>query len=213
MKITQELITLASYLAGEFENRQQAMESPTWYVSQRLWQIPVNVALFPEPSLVLFAEQANILKIDRPYRQRIMQLRHSQQNPQAIEIQYYMPKDRDTICGAGRLPQLLRQLQAAQLELLPGCTLKVTGEELGFNNYRFKGFLPSESPCCFTYNGKKYQVELGFDATKENFLSYDKGIDFKTGKATWGALLGPYHFMKLKDFASEVMSQTENVKG
>jgi hypothetical protein len=33
------------------------------------------------------------------------------------------------------------------------------------------------------------------------------------GKATWGALLGPYHFMKLKDFASEVMSQTENVKG
>jgi hypothetical protein len=32
MKITQELITLASYLAGEFENRQQAMESPTWYV-------------------------------------------------------------------------------------------------------------------------------------------------------------------------------------
>ncbi len=104
MKITQELITLACYLAGEFENRQQAMESPTWYVSLRLWQIPVNVALFPEPSLVLFAEQANILNIDRPYRQRIMQLRHSQQNPQAIEIQYYMPKDRDTICGAVRLP-------------------------------------------------------------------------------------------------------------
>jgi hypothetical protein len=205
MNISQELITLASYLVGEFENRQQAMASPVWYVSLRLWHRPVPVALFSEPGLVLFAEQANTLQIDRPYRQRIMQIRHSVENPNAIEIQYYMPKDRETVLGAGRDPQILKQLKAAQLELLPGCTLKVTLEELELKTYKFKAKMPSDSPCCFTYKGQNYQVELGFEATREQFLSYDKGIDFNTGKATWGALLGPYHFVKLKDFASELV--------
>ena len=208
MNISQELISLASYLAGEFENRQQAIASPVWYVSLRLWHRPVPVALFSEPGLVLFAEQANILQIDLPYRQRIMQLRASVENPSVIEIQYYMPKDRDTVIGGGRDPQILKQLKAEQLELLPGCTLKVTLEELELKTYKFKAFLPSNSPCCFRYKGQNYQVELGFEATREQFLSYDKGIDSNTGKATWGALLGPYHFVKLKDFASELVRST-----
>lgn len=203
MKISLELTTLASYLAGEFENREQALDSPAWYVSLRLWQRPIPVALFPEPSLVLFAEQANILQIDRPYRQRVMQLRPSVESQGSIEIQYYMPKQRDAVLGGGRNPNLLRQLKAAQLELLPSCTLKVTVEELGLNAYRFKAFSPSKSPCCFTYSGQTYQVELGFEATKEEFFSYDKGIDSNTGKASWGALFGPYHFVKQEDFTSE----------
>lgn len=207
MNISQELITRAYYLAGEFENRQQAISSPVWYVSLHLWHRPVPLALFSEPGLVLFAEQANILEIERPYRQQIMLLRPSVENPSAIDIKYYMPKDRETVLGGGRDPQILKQVKPAQLELLPGCTLKVTLEELELKTYKFKAFLPSNSRCCFTYQDQNYQVELGFEATREQFLSYDKGIDSNTGKATWGALLGPYHFVKLKDkdFASELV--------
>ena len=51
---------------------------------------------------------------------------------------------------------------------------------------------------CFAYAGNTVQVSIGFEATSEEFLSYDKGIDSATGKATWGAILGPYRFRKVR---------------
>ena len=52
--------------------------------------------------------------------------------------------------------------------------------------------------------GNTQQVSLGFEATQEEFLSYDKGIDPTTGKAKWGAILGPYRFRKRQDFGVQL---------
>ena len=49
-----ELIALARYMAGEFDNREQAIADPAWYVHLHLWQRPVP--LFLEDSFTLFAE-------------------------------------------------------------------------------------------------------------------------------------------------------------
>ncbi len=35
MNLSPELITLANYLAGEFDNREQALAEPAWYVNLR----------------------------------------------------------------------------------------------------------------------------------------------------------------------------------
>lgn len=205
MTLSAELTTLAQYMAGVFDNGTQAFADPTWYVHLRLWQRPVPVPLFPEPSITLYAEQANILKLNQPYRPRILQLRHSATAPDRLEVQYYQFKDIAAVQGAGQNPDLLKQLTPEQVELLPGCTLTVERQDLAPNLYRFRASLPPETQCCFTYGGQTYQVDLGFEASAAEFLSFDRGIDPKTGKGIWGALMGPFRFVKREDLASEIV--------
>jgi hypothetical protein len=42
---------------------------------------------------------------------------------------------------------------------------------------------------------------LGFETTAAEFHSYDKGIDPETGKATWGAIMGPYRYTKRNQYS------------
>ena len=202
MTLSPELITLACYMAGEFDNQQQAIAQPVWYVHLRLWQRPVP--LFTEDSLTLFAEQANIVNLDKPYRPRILRLHSSDTNPASLQVQYYMLKDTEAIRGAGRYPELLRQLTSEDIEFLPGCNLTVKQQQVTPNSYEFSASSATGTPCGFSYQGNSYQVSLGFEATAQEFRSYDKGIDPTTGKAIWGALMGPFRFTKRQDFASEL---------
>lgn len=202
MTLSPELITLARYMAGEFDNQQQAIAEPVWYVHLRLWQRPVP--LFTEDSLTLFAEQANIVNLDKPYRPRILRLQSSDTNPASLQVQYYMLKDTEAIRGAGRNPELLRQLTSEDIEFLPGCNLTVKQQQVTPNSYEFSASSATGTPCGFSYKGNSYQVSLGFEATAEEFRSYDKGIDSTTGKAIWGALMGPFRFTKRQDFATEL---------
>jgi hypothetical protein len=198
MTISPELLTLADYMAGEFDNREQALADPAWYVHLRMWQRPIS--LFGEDSLTIFAEQANVLKLDRPYRQRIMRLMTNEESDGSLHIQYYMPKDPSALLGAGCNSALLNTLTEEQLDLLPGCRLAVTQQQVAPNRYRFFG-KPSEQACCtFKYLGDTVQVSLGFETTGDEFLSYDKGIDQTNGKATWGAIMGPYRYTKRNQF-------------
>ncbi|MDJ0689048.1 MAG: CpcT/CpeT family chromophore lyase [Xenococcaceae cyanobacterium MO_188.B32] len=48
MTLSPQLIALGTYLAGEFDNQQQALAEPAWYVHLRLWKRPVP--LFTEDS-------------------------------------------------------------------------------------------------------------------------------------------------------------------
>lgn len=203
MILSPELITLAHYMAGEFDNQQQAIAEPAWYVHLRLWQRPVP--LFTEDSLTLFAEQANIVNLEKPYRPRILRLQSSDTTPTSLQVQYYMLKDIEAIRGAGRNPELLRQLTLEDIEFLPGCNLTVKHQQLALNSYEFSASSTTGTPCGFSYKGNSYQVSLGFEATAQEFRSYDKGIDSTTGKAIWGALMGPFRFTKRQNFASELL--------
>jgi hypothetical protein len=202
MTLSPELLTLARYMAGEFDNQKQAIAEPAWYVHLHLWQRPVP--LFTEDSLTLFAEQANIVNLDQPYRPRILRLHQSDNSSAALQVQYYMLKDAEAIRGAGRNPELLRQLTPEHIQFLPGCTLTIQQSQVAPNAFKFFASSATGTPCNFSYQGNNYQVSLGFEATSEEFFSYDKGIDPKTGKAMWGALLGPYRFTKRQDFAAEL---------
>jgi hypothetical protein len=197
--ISTELVTLGRYLAGEFENQQQALAEPIWYVRVRLWLRPT--ALFSEDSLTFFAEQASIVNVDQPYRPRLLRLRQSQSD--RLQVEHYMFKDIKKFQGAGTRPELLRQLTPECVTFLPGCTLNVEREKLA-NGDRFKAIPASETPCSFTYEGQTYQVALGFEATSNELKTYDKGIDPTTGKPIWGALMGPYCYQKRQDFSSEL---------
>ena len=198
MNFNSQLINLAKYLAGEFDNQSQALEQPAWYVHLRLWIRPVPI--FTKDSITLFAEQANILKLDRPYRPRILRLRQKE----TIEVEFYMFEDLATAQGAGQNKELISQITPNKIKFLPDCTLKVATQELNAGKYSFETTPVSEKPCTVSYQGTNFQVFLGFKATPDELLTFDKGIDPATGKGTWGALMGAYQFHKRRDFSKEL---------
>lgn len=195
------LSTLAAYMAGEFENQAQARESPAWFVQLRLWQRPVN--LFTEDSLTIFAEQSNVLKLDHPYRQRLLRL---QETETGMTVQYYQFKDPGSVKGAGQQPELLDRLTDRDIERLPGCTLQVTARAIA-QGWHFIAAPPPESRCVFSLQGSTIQVSLGFEAISDRsaaqgirLLSYDKGINPETQQPIWGALMGAYDFQKVQSY-------------
>lgn len=193
MPVAQPLQTLAHYLAGEFDNQEQAIAEPAWYVHLRLWHRPVY--LFTTDSVVLFAEQANVLTPEQPYRQRLLRLQAQPQQPTTFQVQYYAFKDPSSVKGAGKRPELLERLGLDQVELLKGCVLDL--QQVG---ERFIGSPPPDARCYFTYDAQVRQVCLGFEAGSIEFWSYDKGVEPETGKALWGAIMGPYKFMKRQPY-------------
>lgn len=198
MTLSSTLVTLAHYMAGEFDNREQAIADPVWYVHLRLWQRPVP--LFSEDSLTLFAEQANVINLDQPYRQRLIRLRQTDDIEAPLQAQYYAFKDPTVAKGAGLKSDMLKAITLEQIEFLPGCLLKITQQP---DSEIITASPMGGSHCFFSYQGKKSQVRLGFAARVETFQSHDKGIDIETQKATWGAVLGPYRYTKRRDFAAE----------
>ena len=189
-----ELLILANYLTGEFTNQEQALAEPAWYVHLHLWHRPI-VGLFSE-GITFFAEQANVLKLDQPYRQRLLQLKEVASNPLHIQVQYYKILIPTDFRGAGANPALLDNLTLEQVELLPDCVLDVTISQPSFPDYYFEALPTSDRPCSFSYENKIYQVQLGFATSLGHFFSYDKGLNPLTGKAIWGAILGAYRFTK-----------------
>jgi hypothetical protein len=198
--MTPELITFGQYLAGEFENQRQALAEPIWYVHLRLWLRPVP--LFREDSIVLFAEQASIVNLDQPYRPRLWRLTQAESGE--LQVRHYMFNDLKSVQGAGRNPDILGKIGLEDLTFLPTCNLEVKVNNLGENQYQFIAQPPPEQRCQFTYEGKTYQVALGFEVTSNGLKTYDKGIDPSTGKGIWGALLGPYQYEKKRDFSAEL---------
>lgn len=194
MNHPQTLITLAQWLAGEFENQSQALEQPAWFVHLHLWHRPLPQKI--QGKLALFVEQANVLYLEQTYRQRIILLQDEQSH---FQVQYLALKQPEKFRGAGANPSRLNQLSLTDLEWLPGCTLTVTQQA-----ETFIAQPEPEAKCCFEYEGKTRQVILGFEVSERRFFSYDRGVDPDTGQALWGALMGPYEFNKCQDFAAEL---------
>ncbi len=197
MTQTEKLTTLAKWLLGEFENATQAREQPTWFVHIHLWHraLPVKI----DGQFAIFAEQAPILKLDQPYRQRILVLKPTVRGDRLIG-QYYGFKEPSKFRGAGANPSLLNQFTLEDLVSLPGCALTITE--------RSGKFLAQPEPgvrCLFEYDGKTRQVVLGFEVNESELKSFDHGVDPETGKGLWGALIGPYEYRKLHGFESDLL--------
>jgi len=189
MTQTVKLTTLTQWLIGEFENATQAQAQPTWFVHIHLWHrlLPVKI----DGQLAIFAEQAPMIKLDQPYRQRLLVLKSSADRDRLIG-QYYGFKEPSKFRGAGANPSLLDRFVATDLIPLPGCALTISQQ-----SDRFIAQPEPGSKCLFEYDGKIRQVVLGFEVSSAELHSFDRGVDPDTGKGLWGALIGPYEYQKL----------------
>ncbi|NJL02860.1 MAG: chorismate mutase [Spirulinaceae cyanobacterium RM2_2_10] len=196
---TSPLLTLGHSLAGEFANRTQAEAEPVWYVHLHLWLRPVP--LFRTDSITLFAEQANALKLDQPYRQRLLRLR---QERSQLQVEFYQFCEPSAWRGAGRDRDRLEQLTPTDVVALTNCTLPIMVQGDRPENWQFRTVAPPDYRCEFNVENRRYAVFLGFTVSAEELLTYDKGLDPVTGRAIWGALLGPYRFTRQQHFSDEL---------
>ncbi|MBD0334876.1 MAG: chromophore lyase CpcT/CpeT [Cyanobacteria bacterium Co-bin13] len=204
--LSTELLTLGRYLAGEFENRQQSLAEPAWYVHLKVWHRPIR--LFHEDSLTFFIEQVSVASGQPPYRQRILRLYDSGSQ---IKGQYYGLKDAVQVRGGATAPQILDALTPEDLVQLPTCSLSIESQALPGSQYSFKAELPAGTLCSFEYAGNTSYVSLGFsvgpasNAAGLELRVYDKGVDPDTGKGLWGALMGPFCLIKMSDFENGLL--------
>ncbi|KPQ39471.1 MAG: CpeT/CpcT family (DUF1001) [Phormidium sp. OSCR] len=182
---------LAQSLAGIFDNQRQAQETPTWFVPTRLWQYPLVQQI--DGYYAMFVEQAPLLTPEQPYRQRLLLL--SGHHDSDLEIIYRAFRDPAAIAGAAQTPERLASITSEDLLELPGCCLQVIQQ-----GDRFIANPPEGAKCCFDYQGKTRQVELGFDLTPDCLYSRDRGVDPDSGNGLWGALMGAYEYRKHQPF-------------
>lgn len=185
---------LAAWLSGSFDNGEQAIADPAWYVHVRLWHRPLMA--FGSDGLAFYAEQATSPTFDRPYRPRVFWVRPTADAAVPFEVSYFALRQPERWRGAGLAPDRLQSLTIDDLEALPGCRLQMTVLDGGEG---FRAVLPAGGRCCFQADGQLRQVSLGFEVRSGEFLSYDKGIDLDTGKPIWGAIMGPFRYRRVGD--------------
>ncbi|MEO1068013.1 MAG: chromophore lyase CpcT/CpeT, partial [Cyanobacteria bacterium J06638_6] len=192
-----QLYQLATYLAGEFDNRQQSLTEPIWYLHLRLWHRPLPPSLLGH-GYAFFIEQVSVASGQAPYRQRILHL--TERNNQ-LWGQYYALVDPAAYSGGATDPERLAGLTRADLVDLPTCGVSI---EYRPDRQTFNAHLPDDSLCSFTINGTTTYVRLRFEVGPETstpaspvvFQMSDRGVDPATGKATWGPQMGPFCLVK-----------------
>lgn len=186
--------TLARWMAADFSNQQQAWENPPFFAHVRVGMRPLPVEFLSGVSL--FVEQAYDYMLDDPYRVRVLNII---QVGDRIEIENYKVKSEEQFYNASRHPAKLSALTSEHLEKLPGCNMIVD-----WTGNSFKGSVEPGKACMVVRGGKTTYLDSTFEIDEERFIAHDRGRDPETDEHLWGALAGPFYFVRKTSFAEEV---------
>ena len=189
-----DLLRLTRYLAGHFNNFEQATDQPINFANIHVHHCPLPWSVFDGPGLYL--EQYYDIYPNHPYRQGAYKLYETEEG---LWIQNYALSGTERFVGACRDRDRLQELATKDFAKLNGCLSKLVPTETGFHGES----VPSKD-CIVERNGHTTYLSVTFDITNHNFRSHDRGMDVETDEQIWGALLGPFEFSKLEDYSSEV---------
>jgi CpeT protein len=178
------LSTLRDYMSGSFSSIEQSKRDAT-YFEVELHMHPVWTERNDGPWL--YVEQAIATSRDKPYRQRVYQLR-AEGNVLISEV-YEFEGDPLRYAGAHRDVSKLANVDPSTLLIREGCGIQLTQNGDG----TFSGKTGDRS-CASSLRGAAFatsEVVIGADRLK----SWDRGFD-TDGKQVWGAVAGAYEFIK-----------------
>ncbi len=190
-----DITTLARWFAADFSNQQQAFDNPPLFAHIRVCMRPLPYQLLD--GLSLYLEQAYDITLNQPYRVRILKLVPSEDH---IDIENYAIDQEAEFYGGSRDPQRLENLKTEQIKKLPGCTFitKWTGKS-------FRGEVEPGKACTVVRKGKTTYLNSHFEINEDKFISHDTGCDPETDKQVWGAIAGPFEFVRWASFADELV--------
>ena len=196
MTHSQDIKTLASWMASDFSNQAQAYANPPFFAHIRVCMRPLPEDLLGGTSL--FLEQAYDFMLNQPYRLRVIKL---QLAGDRIELENYKVKDQEKFFGASRNLDLLKTLSADLIEKMDGCDMDVT-----WTGNSFKGEIKPGKACIVERKGKVTYLDNSFEIDGQKLISYDRGRDPETDELVWGSVAGPFEFSPIASYALEVAS-------
>lgn len=181
--VDQEFVDLYSLMQGSFNSSEQALADSAFF--------DITLHMYPiweGKEHYLYVEQSVSSMQDKPYRQRIYQLKRTSDSTITSYI-YKIPNDSLWI-GAWKTPELFNELAPADLISLNGC--EVVLATLGKNHYKGS---TGEKSCESTLYGASY-AHSAVEISEGKVYSWDRGLD-ADGQQIWGAVKGGYIFKKL----------------
>jgi hypothetical protein len=194
MTHSQDVTTLARWMASDFSNQEQAYANPPFFAHIRVCMRPLPYDLLDGTSL--FLEQAYDFMLNQPYRLRIIKLNVVGDR---LELENYKVKEQEKFFGASRNLDLLQTLTVNQIEKMTGCDMDVT-----WTGNSFKGEIKPGKACIVERKGKITYLDNSFEIDGQKLVSYDRGRDPETDELVWGSVAGPFEFFPVANFADEV---------
>jgi hypothetical protein len=180
-----DIKVLYQLMQGSYSSEQQSKEDSAYY-DIRLQIVPCWTNKAGE--MWFYVEQAMSTSMDKPYRQRVYQLK--QINDTTIASVVYTIKGGEKYYGDYKKAEPLKNLPIDSLEIRNGCAVLL-------RKYGKKYFSGStnKNDCESNLRGASYATSI-VTVRKKGLVSWDQGFD-KDGKQVWGAVKGGYRFMKL----------------
>lgn len=178
----QELFAL---MQGSFNSERQSLADSTYYnISLHMYPI------WKEKGNWLYVEQAMNSMQDKPYRQRVYEIKRNEKGQLASYV-YTIPNDSLWI-GKWKTPETFNELSREKLVLRKGCEVLLTKK----SSTIFFG-KTQNGTCASTLRGASYAMSA-VEITSMAIKSWDQGFNSE-GKQVWGATEGGYIFDKLKN--------------
>jgi hypothetical protein len=180
---------LVEWLTGSFSSAAQAAADSAYHDIRlemvRIWPDRADGAWF-------YVEQAVADARDRPYRQRVYQVR--QRDLSRFEsVVYTLPEPRRFVQvwrSPGKLDRAFARLDPTDLELRGGCAIVLMKQDATC----FRGST-SGRECRSSLRGADYATSE-VTLTADRLISWDRGFD-ADGRQRWGAEKGPYVFDRI----------------
>ena len=191
-----DLHLLAAWMAGDFENRQQAWQSPTKFAHIRIFFRPLPLGFFGT-ALGFYSEQVYDYDLWSPYRQGVHRL---VDRGDSIYVENYGFKDDPMLyAGAARDAQILATLSPEVIQSRSGCAMVFRRE-----GDRFLGGVEPGNACIIPRGGRKTYLVSEVELTENTWKSRDRGFDLETHEHIWGSTYGALEFTKVASFAHEL---------
>lgn len=173
---------LFEMMQGSFDSGEQAAEDSAYYaISLHMYPI------WPGRGQYLYVEQALAAMQDKPYRQRVYELRSV--GDAVVESHVYKIPEDSLWVGKWRTPEAFEALALPDLEHLEGCEVRLTLVEEG----HFSG-ATGDQTCPSVLFGASY-AQSQVDVLQDRVESWDRGFDAE-GNHIWGAEKGGYVFLR-----------------
>ena len=181
----QRLLQLAEWMQGSFNSSAQAAQDQDFFNihlhMKRMWQDQ-------EDSIWLYVEQAADGYLDRPYRQRVYELKQLTDNTFASVV--YTFDEPLNHAGAWKKDSPLNELSPESLTIRKGCAVYLEWVE---TKQVFSGATDTNK-CESNLRGASYATSEVV-IHKDKVVSWDRGYD-ADNQQVWGAEKGGYIFIK-----------------
>ena len=202
--LSDDFITLTSWMAGDFSNFKQSQAHPTDFAHIRIFFRPLPFEFFEAlgfPGGVgFYSEQVYDYDLWKPYRQGLHRVIDTEDG---VYIENYGLKDGVPYAGAGHNLDILKTLSPDLAIRRPGCSMVFRRESTDAGE-QFIGGVESGNQCLIPRKGKRTYLVSRVELTDHSWVSLDQGMDVESGEHVWGSTEGALRFEKRKSFASEL---------